>query len=57
METRKPLYVRIKDESGNDFVCPMDSLKDANRASEAELEDCVEDAVVGRYAGNIEIVG
>jgi hypothetical protein len=57
METRKPLYVRVKDPAGNDFICPIESLIDPEKATEDELENCVDDAVVGRYAGNIEIVG
>jgi hypothetical protein len=31
-------------------------LIDTNKATEEELENCVDDAVVGRYAGNIDIV-
>jgi len=29
---------------------------DPEKATEDNLENCVDDAVVGRYAGNIEIV-
>ena len=42
--------------AGNDFVCPLDELKDPGSISDAELENCVEDAVVGRYAGQLKIV-
>ncbi|MDJ0912524.1 MAG: hypothetical protein QNI95_03085 [Desulfobacterales bacterium] len=49
-------YVRVKDGAGNDFICPIDALKDANTATDEELENCVDDATVGRYAGNIDIV-
>jgi hypothetical protein len=48
--------VRVKDEKGNAFICPIDSLIDPEKATEDELENCVDDAVVGRYASNIDIV-
>ena len=52
----RPRFVRVKDGAGNLFVCPIDSLKHLDEVSEDELEDCVDDATVGRYAGNIDIV-
>jgi hypothetical protein len=55
MENRKSLYVRVKDRTGNGFICPIESLIDPARATEEELENCVDDGVVGRYAENIEI--
>jgi hypothetical protein len=55
-ENQETLYVKVKDMAGNDFVCPLDELKDPTSISDAELENCVEDAVVGRYAGQMKIV-
>ena len=55
MENEKILYVRVKDQTGNDFICSIDSLIDPEKATKEELENCVDDGVVGRYAGNIEI--
>ena len=55
-ENTEKLYVRVKDMAGNDFVCPLDELRDPDSISEAELENCVEDVVVGRYAGQLKIV-
>jgi hypothetical protein len=55
-ENTETLYVKVKDMAGNDFVCPLDELRDPKRLSDAELENCVEDAVVGRYAGQLKIV-
>jgi hypothetical protein len=52
----RPRFVLVKDGAGNLFVCPIDSLKHLDEVSEDELEDCVDDATVGRYAGNIDIV-
>jgi hypothetical protein len=55
MANEKSLYVRVKDQTGNDFICPIESLIDPDKATGEELENCVDDGVVGRYAGNIEI--
>jgi hypothetical protein len=52
---QKSVYVRVKDGAGNLFLCPIDALKDPKEASEEELENCVDDAVVGRYAGEIKV--
>ena len=41
MENEKFLYVRVKDQNGNDFICPIDSLIDPDKATEAALENCV----------------
>ena len=51
----KNVYVRVKDMAGNEFLCPIDALKDPKDVSEEEMELCVEDAVVGRYAGEIKV--
>jgi hypothetical protein len=55
MANETSLYVRVKDQTGNDFICPIESLIDPDKAKEEELENCVDDGVVGRYAGSIEI--
>ena len=49
-------FVRVKDAAGNDWLCPLDSLVDPKEASEEELNSCVDDATVGRYAGDIKVV-
>ena len=57
MIKKKSLYVRVKDQTGNDFICPIDSLIGPEKAMEEELKNCVDDGTVGLYAGNIEVVG
>jgi hypothetical protein len=52
----KDLYVRVKDKAGNEFICPIDALKEVKKATSEELEHCVDNATVGRYSGNIDIV-
>ena len=54
-KVKKETYVRVKDVKGNEFICTIDALKDIKHATDEELTDCVDDATVGRYAGNIEI--
>ena len=55
-QERKTLYVRVKDGAGNQFLCPIDALKDIQKATEQELENCVDNAVAERYAGEIKVV-
>ena len=55
-EKNENVYVRVKDMAGNDFVCPLNELKDPKSISEAESENCFEGDVVGRYAGMLKIV-
>jgi hypothetical protein len=49
------VYVRVKDAAGNEFVCPIDALQALGEAPVEVLDQCVDDATVGRYAGNIKI--
>jgi len=53
--SKKQVYVRVKDGAGNPFLCPIDSLKDVRKATEEELENCVDNAVAERYAGEVKI--
>ncbi len=55
-ETNENVHVKVKDMAGNEFVCPLNELRDARKISEAELENCFEGDVVGRYAGLLNIV-
>jgi hypothetical protein len=48
------IWVRVKDQAGNEFICPLDALKDRESATTEEMENCVDNAVTGRYAGNID---
>ena len=50
------VYVKVKDVAGNEFVCPIEALKNLKEVPEDVLDNCVDDATVGRYAGNIKIV-
>ena len=52
---KKEVWVRVKDDAGNEFICPLNALKDRQSATEEELGNCVDDAVTGRYAANLDI--
>lgn len=49
------VYVRVRDLAGNEFVCPIDALKNPGEISAEELDHCVDDATVKRYSGNIRL--
>jgi DNA gyrase/topoisomerase IV subunit B len=55
-DKEEQVYVKVKDFAGNVYVCPIDALKNLKEVSEEVLDNCVDDATVGRYAGNIKIV-
>lgn len=50
------VFVKVKDMAGNEFVCPLTELRDARKISDTELESCFEGDVIGRYAGQLNIV-
>ena len=52
-KAKKDVWVRIKDEAGNEFSCPIDALKNREAATAEELDDCVDNAETERYAGNL----
>jgi hypothetical protein len=55
-EYKKNAYVRVRDGSGNLSLCPIEALKDPKEATEEESEKWVDNAVLGRYAGAIEVI-
>ena len=54
-QTKKDVFVRVKDGAGNEFLCPLEALKEAGEATDEEMDNCVDDATVGRYSSNIEV--
>jgi hypothetical protein len=43
---KRQQHVWVKDKAGNEYICPIDALKDPKNASEEELKDCVDDATI-----------
>jgi hypothetical protein len=54
---RGAVFVRVRDLSGEEFVCPWKALKNPQDLSPDERERCVDSAAVGRYPGDIQIAG
>lgn len=40
-------HVWVKDREGNEYICPVDALKDPKKASPEELANCVDTARIG----------
>ena len=55
-ENKDDVYVKVKDMAGNEFVCPLNELRNVKGVSEEELQNCFEGDVIGRYAGQLNIV-
>ena len=51
---KKDVWVRVKDGAGNEFICPIGALKVRESATDEELDNCVDNAVAERYAGNVD---
>jgi hypothetical protein len=45
-------FVWVKDKKGNQYICPIDALKDPKKATQKELKDCVDDAKMGVNIGD-----
>lgn len=54
-ESNAAVYVRVRDLAGNEFVCPIEALRNPADVSPEELDQCVDDATVKRYSGNIRV--
>ena len=51
----KNKYFKVKDKHDNDYLCPLDAVKDRDTVSDQKLDDCVERDVAERYSGHIDI--
>lgn len=51
---RGQVLVRVKDRAGNEFYCPLEELRNPQELESHILEACVDDATVGRYAGDFQ---
>ena len=55
-ESNEGVYVKVTDMAGNEFVCPLNELRDARKVSDTELENCFDGDLVGRYAGQLNVI-
>jgi hypothetical protein len=51
----KNTYFIVKAKNGNNYLCPLNAVKDRDTVSDQELDECVEKDVTERYSGNIDI--
>ena len=49
----KKAYLFVKDSNGKKYLCPINPTRHPATSDPDEIDDCVEEEVVGRYAGNI----
>lgn len=50
--TKPKKFVWVKDDAGNKFICPVEALIDPNKATEEELKECVNSALLGGDVGD-----
>ncbi|MFH1116284.1 MAG: hypothetical protein V1792_20420 [Pseudomonadota bacterium] len=36
------IYIRVRDQAGKEYVCPLDALKDPKECTEQELRNCLD---------------
>lgn len=45
-------YVWVKDKAGNEYACPVETLKKRSEMTEEELKNCTEDATRAMPVGD-----
>ena len=55
MNANNQIFEKYKDETGEEYYCPVNAVADDRIVSEWELDDCVEVSTANRYSGNINI--
>lgn len=48
-------YFVVRDRDGDEYLCPIKSIKNRKAITEDDIHDCVERDIVERYSGNISI--
>lgn len=56
MNNNNETFGKFIDDMGDEYYCPLNSVKDDQHVSEWELDDCVEATTAGRYSGNLNVV-
>ena len=49
------IYFVLKDEQGEELLCPLNEIRNRNAVTETERLNCFEKDVAERYSGNIII--
>ncbi len=53
--SRNDVYFVLKDEQGEELLCPLNEIRNRNAVTEKERLNCFEKEVAERYSGNIII--
>lgn len=48
-------YVLVKNSIGENYLCPINAIQNPSSIVNDEMDDCVEEDVIRRYAGNIKL--
>jgi hypothetical protein len=56
MKSNNEVFGKYKDETGEEYFCPINAVADNRIVSEWELDNCVEASTAGRYSGHLDIV-
>jgi hypothetical protein len=48
-------FVLVKDSTGERFLCPVKETQNPSTIRIEENDDCIEEDVIRRYSGNINI--
>lgn len=48
-------YVLAKNSKGENYLCPINAIQNPSSIVNDEMDDCVEEDVIRRYAGNIKL--
>ena len=55
MNTKNDIFEKFKDETGEEYFCPVNAVADHHIVSEWELDNCVEASTASRYAGHLKV--
>ena len=56
MNITNELLGKFEDETGEEYYCPINAVRDNRIVSDWELDHCVEASTAGRYSGNLNVV-
>ena len=51
----KDTFVLVTNSNGERFICPINVIKNSSSTHIEAIDDCIEEDVIGRYAGNIKV--
>jgi hypothetical protein len=55
MRTDNDKFGKFKDETGEEYYCPLGAAKSSRIDAEWALDNCVEASTAGRYSGNLNV--